>query len=148
MIFQRLTVEENLLTGYLPGPKSFAEILDESYARFPILKEKRLQFAGRLSGGQQQMLAVARALAAQPKLLILDEPSLGLSPLMINFVLETVIALSEQGMTILLIEQNVGYALDIGDHAYVIEHGEVRMQGSTEELLNSPEIERIYLAST
>ena len=147
MVFQRLTVEENLLTGYLPGARSFADVLENSYDRFPVLKEKRHQFAGRLSGGQQQMLAIARALASQPKMLILDEPSLGLSPLMINFVLESVVTLSELGMTILLIEQNVGYALEIGDHAYVIEHGKVRMQGSAEELMASPEIERIYLAT-
>ena len=147
MIFQRLSVEENLLTGYLAGPKAFAEILEEAYERFPILKEKRNQLAGRLSGGQQQMLAIARALASQPKMLILDEPSLGLSPLMINFVLESVVALSELGMTVLLIEQNVGYALEISDHAYVIEHGSVRMQGPSEALLASPEIEQIYLAT-
>lgn len=147
MVFQRLTVEENLLTGYLPGRASFAEIVEDSYSRFPILKEKRHQFAGRLSGGQQQMLAIARALAAQPKMLILDEPSLGLSPLMINAVLEAVVELSDQGMTILLIEQNVGYALEIGDHAYVIEHGQVRMEGDTTTLLNSKEIERVYLAA-
>ncbi len=146
-IFQELTVYENLLMGaYLEkDAKKFNEDLEKTYARFPILSERRKQIAGTLSGGEQQMLAMSRALMSHPKLLMLDEPSMGLSPLLVSQVFDLIKQIHEEGTTILLVEQNAGMALGIADRAYVLETGNIVMSGTGKELADSPEIKKAYL---
>ena len=141
-LFPRMTVAENLALGaYARGAGNDARI----YELFPILAERKSQLAGTMSGGEQQMLAIARALAARPRLLILDEPSLGLSPLFVSTVLESVAALNAEGLTILLLEQNVRSALEVSDRAYVLENGRVAIEGPSEALLDDPKVRSAYL---
>ena len=146
-LFPMMTIEENLLVG--GSSKRAISEADRTLARvyelFPKLAERRKQLAGSLSGGEQQMCAIGRAVMAKPMLLILDEPSLGLAPIIVEQILELVKELAAAGMTILLIEQNVHDALELADHASVLEQGEVVMTGSGRELLDSPALQRAYL---
>jgi branched-chain amino acid transport system ATP-binding protein len=145
-IFQRLTVEENLIASYVGGrPKPFADMVAEAYRLFPVLGERRKSPANRFSGGQQQMLAVARALMAQPELLLLDEPSLGLAPKLVSQILEIVLNLASTGMSIVLVEQNVDAALEVSDYAYVIENGRCVLEGPSHKLLTDDRLREAYL---
>jgi len=147
MLFRPLSVEENLeLGGYiLPDRDAVNEGLDFVYTLFPRLKERRDQAASTLSGGEQQMLAIGRGLISKPRVLMLDEPSLGLAPLLVDEVLDTVRRLKEEGMTILLVEQNVREALDLADRGYVIQTGRIVAQGTGEELLESDMFRTAFL---
>ncbi|MFQ6066326.1 MAG: ABC transporter ATP-binding protein, partial [bacterium] len=149
-LFAPLTVMENLTLGayqrYRKDEKSkINHDLDMIFERFPILKERRSQVAGTLSGGEQQMLAIGRALMSRPKLLLLDEPSMGLAPLVATQIFQIISELHRQGTTILLVEQNAGAAFKISKRAYVIETGRVVLQGASEELLHNREVKRAYL---
>ncbi len=151
-IFSPLTVEENLELGAYQrsssknGKKAVEEDLGAVYDLFPRLKERRKQVAGTLSGGEQQMLAIGRAFMAKPKMLLLDEPSLGLAPKLVDSIMSTIVALNkEQGLTILIVEQNAKKALSISHRAYVLETGKIVLQGSSEELIEDSEIKRAYL---
>ena len=146
-IFQELTVFENLKMGFYSkkDKNEFSEKLEEMYSHFPILKERSNQIAGTLSGGEQQMLAMSRALMSSPKLLLLDEPSMGLSPLYVNTIFNMIKTVNQQGTTVLLVEQNAKKALSIADRAYVLEIGKMVKTGSGAELLVDEEIQRAYL---
>lgn len=146
-IFQELTVFENLQLGaYTRGDKAeFNDTLADIYSRFPILKERSKQVAGTLSGGEQQMLAMSRALMSKPKLMLLDEPSMGLSPLYVNTVFDMIKQINSAGTTVLLVEQNAKKALAIADRAYVLEVGRIVKEGSGKELLSDDSIKRAYL---
>ncbi|MBQ7937460.1 MAG: ABC transporter ATP-binding protein [Oscillospiraceae bacterium] len=146
-IFQELTVYENLLMGAYSKKKddTFKEDLEKVYARFPRLKERSTQIAGTLSGGEQQMLAMGRALMSRPKLLMLDEPSMGLSPLLVDEVFDIIKDINKDGTTILLVEQNAGKSLAISDRAYVLETGSIVLSGTGEELAASEEVKKAYL---
>ena len=146
-IFQELTVAENLRLGaYTRRNKAeIGQSLEKMYARFPILKERSKQIAGTLSGGEQQMLAMSRALMSRPKLLLLDEPSMGLSPLYVNTIFDMIKQVNEEGTTVLLVEQNAKKALAIADRAYVLEIGKIAQSGTGAELLEDDSIRRAYL---
>jgi branched-chain amino acid transport system ATP-binding protein len=146
-VFPSLTAEENLQMGALvPRARSRAKAaLDEVYAMFPPLAERRAQIAGTLSGGEQQMLAIGRCLMGQPELIMFDEPSLGLAPLVVQDVLHTIRALNARGMTVLLVEQNVAVSLKISGHAYVLENGSIAMHGTGAELLHDDRVRQAYL---
>lgn len=146
-IFSGLTVYENLLMGaYLRKDKAgIAEDLKKVYDRFPILADRRNQDAATLSGGEQQMLAISRALMARPKLLLMDEPSMGLAPLLVKEIFNIIKEINAGGTTILLVEQNAMQALKIADHAYVLETGNIVLSGTGQELLSSPEVQKVYL---
>jgi branched-chain amino acid transport system ATP-binding protein len=146
-LFSGLTVLENLRLGaYLPRSRLlFDKSLDRAYELFPVLKNRKDQKAGSLSGGEQQMLAIARALMAQPSLLMLDEPSLGLSPIFVRTIFELISTLNEQNVTILLVEQNINQALKIAHHAYVLKTGKIAMNGSGDDLLADPEVQKAYI---
>lgn len=146
-VFSKLTIEENLKLGaYLRKDKAqIHETYEKVMALFPILKERRRQQAGTLSGGEQQMLAIGRALMSAPKLLLLDEPSMGLSPLMTQQVFDVLLALKKQGMTILLVEQNAYEALTISDRAYIMETGNITLEGRSSELIDDPRVKDAYL---
>ncbi|HEU4383400.1 MAG TPA: ABC transporter ATP-binding protein [Anaeromyxobacteraceae bacterium] len=146
-IFLNLTVQENLhLGGYLRRDREgLARDLERAYALFPILRERRGQVSGTLSGGEQQMLAVARALMSRPRLLLLDEPSLGLAPQVVERIFQVLREINRDGVSLLLVEQNAHQALQIAHRAYVLETGQVVMQGTGRELLASPEVRRAYL---
>lgn len=146
-IFQELTVYQNLLMGaYIQkDKKSIKEDIKKIYARFPRLEERKNQIAGTLSGGEQQMLAMGRALMSRPKLLMLDEPSMGLSPLLVDEVFTIIKDLNKEGTTVLLVEQNAGKSLAISDRAYVLENGKIVLSGTGEELLQSEEVKKAYL---
>jgi len=147
-IFQRLTVEENLLAAHVGRTaRGFASLRDQVYDLFPILGERRHGLASRMSGGQQQMLAIGRAIMAEPDLLMLDEPSLGLAPKIITQIFAIVLDLALAGMSILLVEQNVRLALEIGDRAYVLESGRVRLSGPAEEVAAHPALAGLYLGA-
>ena len=145
-IFARLTVEENLaMGGFFTNKRDFQEQLDKVLLLFPRLKERFQQRGGTMSGGEQQMLAIGRALMSKPKLLLLDEPSLGLAPIIIQQIFEIIEQLREDGVTIFLVEQNANQALKLADRGYVLENGHIVMQGSGEELLNDPKVRDAYL---
>lgn len=148
-LFGELSVEDNLRLGAFArlrrGERNAAGDLESIYARFPRLKDRRRQFAATLSGGERQMLAIGRALMARPKLLMLDEPSLGLAPLITREILYIVAELRDTGVAILLIEQNARAALQISDRGYVLETGEVALRGSATELANDPRVIESYL---
>ncbi len=148
-IFPELTVEENLRVGaYLvPDPTRVAERFDRVYALFPRLRERRRQLGNTLSGGEQQMLAFGRALMAGPRLLLLDEPSLGLAPLLVQDVARVVTELKRSGLTILLVEQNARLALTLADRGYVIETGRIVLSDTSDRLLANPDVQRSYLGS-
>ncbi len=145
-IFNRLSVVENLEMGaYTRGDTGIADDMDHVFATFPRLKERRTQVAGTLSGGEQQMLAIGRALMARPRLLLLDEPSMGLAPVLVEQIFETVQAINRQGVTILLVEQNAAMALSIAGRGYVLETGRLPLEGGARELADNPEVRRAYL---
>lgn len=148
-LFSSMPVEDNLLLGgfrrYRAREKNWKNTLDEVYELFPRLKERRMQYAGTLSGGERQMLAVGRALMGKPKVLMLDEPSLGLAPLVVREVFHTIMRLRESGVSILLVEQNARAALQVADYGYVLEMGEVRLEGKASELLHDPRVIESYL---
>ena len=146
-VFARLTVEENLKMGaYLQRDRAaIRRNYERAMEMFPILKQRRRQAAGTLSGGEQQMLAIGRALLSNPKMLLLDEPSMGLSPLMTQLVFDALRSLKAEGMTLLLVEQNAYEALDISDRAYIMETGNVIMEGRSSELISDPRVRDAYL---
>lgn len=147
-IFLGLTVEENLEMGAYTRPRSeLKSSMDEVYDLFPRLKERRTQIGGTLSGGEQQMLAMGRALMAKPKLIMLDEPSMGLAPLLVDLIFEIIADLHKAGSTILLVEQNAQAALSIADRAYVLETGKIVKTGQGSELINDPSIKKAYLGA-
>ena len=145
-VFLQMTVEENLEMGAFTRPNSEIDSgIENVYERFPRLKERRKQIAGTLSGGEQQMLAMGRALMSHPKLLMLDEPSMGLAPILVEQIFEIIQNLHKAGTTILLVEQNAQAALSIADRGYVLETGKVVTTGTGKELLESPAIKKAYL---
>ena len=146
-IFQELTVYENLMMGAytVRDQQRFKTALDAAFERFPRLAERRNQIAGTLSGGEQQMLAMSRALMIKPKLLMLDEPSMGLAPILVDQIFEIIKELNAQGTTILLVEQNASKALQIADRAYVLETGSITLSGTGAELSSSDEVRKAYL---
>ncbi len=145
--FQNLTIEENLRMGAFNNDEKYEELLEEMFRLFPRLVAKKGQLAGTMSGGEQQMLAIARALMSSPKLLMLDEPSLGLAPKIIGELFETIVRLKDEGITILLVEQNAFAALEVSDYAYVLENGVVALEGLASELIKSDEIRAMYLGA-
>jgi len=146
-IFPDLTVKENLRLGaYLRQDKAgIAESMEKAFALFPILKERLRQLGGTLSGGEQQMLAIARALMGTPRLLLLDEPSLGLAPLVVEQIMDIIRRIRDEGLTILLVEQNAQAALELGDYGYVIETGQVVLEDQAGKLLENPRVKEAYL---
>lgn len=146
-VFANLTVEENLEMGAYKrhNPKKIKEDMEVVFERFPRLRERKKQRAGTLSGGEQQMLAMARAMMSKPKLLLLDEPSMGLSPIFVNEIFDIIKELNKQGTTILLVEQNANKALSIANYAYVLETGNIVLEGDGKELLNNDDVRKAYL---
>ncbi|MDA7087416.1 ABC transporter ATP-binding protein [Pseudomonas sp. SA3-5] len=145
-VFSRLTVEENLVMGgFFTAKGEFQEQLDKVLHLFPRLQERLSQRAGTMSGGEQQMLAIGRALMSKPKLLLLDEPSLGLAPIIIQQIFSIIEQLRADGVTVFLVEQNANQALKLADRGYVLENGRIVMQGSGHELLNDPKVRDAYL---
>ena len=151
-LFGTMPVEDNLLLGAYRqvrlGHKDSAKSLDEVFVLFPRLRERRAQLAGTLSGGERQMLAVGRALMGKPRLLMLDEPSLGLAPLVVRDIFATIAALRATGVTILLVEQNARAALEVADYGYVLEMGEIALEGPAEDLARDPRVIETYLGAT
>ena len=148
-VFTRMSVEENLEMGAfsLKDQSDLKKDLDMVYGLFPRLKERRNQKAGTLSGGEQQMLAMGRALMSHPKTILMDEPSMGLSPKLVKEIFSIIRKLHEQGITILLVEQNARMALSIADRAYVLETGRITMEGDAKELLNNEQVRKAYLGA-
>ena len=145
-IFQQMTVRENLEMGGFTRPKAEIPVsMEEMFTRFPRLKEREKQIAGTLSGGEQQMLAIARAMMSKPRLLMLDEPSMGLAPILVEQIFDIIKELHAQGVTILLIEQNAQAALSVADRAYVMETGNITMSGPADELLHNDDVRKAYL---
>ena len=145
-IFQQMTVEENIEMGAYTRPNSeYAERVENVFHHFPRLQERRKQIAGTLSGGEQQMLAMGRAMMSKPELLMLDEPSMGLSPILVDEIFDIIKAFHESGTTILLVEQNANKSLAISDRAYVLENGKIILTGTGRELMQSEEIKKAYL---
>ncbi len=146
-VFQELTVYENLIMGAYTqkNKKQIKEDIEDIYTRFPRLGERRNQIAGTLSGGEQQMLAMGRAMMSHPKLIMLDEPSMGLSPLLVDQVFDIIRDFHKQGMTVLLVEQNAKKALSVSDRAYVLETGDITFSGAGKELLNNESVKKAYL---
>ena len=146
--FQRMTVRENLELGaYLRRDANITDDLDRVFSLFPRLQEREKQKAGTMSGGEQQMLAMGRALMANPALLMLDEPSMGLAPILVDRIYETVAEINRQGTTILLVEQNANYALDVSARGYVLETGKVVLSNQSDALRNDPEVQKAYLGT-
>jgi branched-chain amino acid transport system ATP-binding protein len=146
--FQRMTVRENLdLGAYLRRDGDVESDLQRVFDLFPRLKERERQKAGTMSGGEQQMLAIGRALMAQPRLLLLDEPSMGIAPILVERIYETITEINKQGTTILLVEQNANYALGVSERAYVLETGKVALSDASEALRNNPDVQRAYLGA-
>lgn len=144
--FSGLTIRDNLLVGgYLYKGSDLEIDLQAQYKRFPILESRKDQFAGTLSGGEQQMLAVARGLMSRPKIILLDEPSMGLAPIIVNQIYDLIREIRDSGITVLLVEQNARKALGVCDYAYVLENGKIGISGPGEELLKSDDIRRAYL---
>ena len=147
-IFQQMTVRENLeMGGYSRNPSEIPASLEDAFRRFPRLKEREKQIAGTLSGGEQQMLAMARALMSKPRLMMLDEPSMGLAPILVEQIFDIIRELHRSGTTILLVEQNAQMALSVADRAYVLETGTISMSGSAAALLENDAVRRAYLGS-
>jgi len=148
-VFTDMSVEENLIVGTTPlksiSKQEMEETKEEMFQMFPRLKERRTQLAGSLSGGEQQMLAIARGLMAKPKLLMLDEPSLGLAPKIVGEIFDMILKIRENGMTVLLIEQNASMALQIADYGYVLELGNITISGPGKELLRNDDVRKAYL---
>jgi branched-chain amino acid transport system ATP-binding protein len=148
-LFADQTVEDNLLLGgytKLRGNRDrVADLMEREMNRFPILRSRRKQFAGTLSGGEQQMLAIARGLMSEPKVMLMDEPSMGLAPLMIQQIVHTIRRLRDEGATIVLVEQMASVALQLADHAYVLENGRIKISGTGAELARNPEVRKAYL---
>ena len=148
-LFGEMSVADNLLLGafqrYRSGQRDHAQTMDEVFALFPRLRDRRTQLAGTLSGGERQMLAVGRALMAKPNLLMLDEPSLGLAPLIVREIFHIIVELKRRGVAILLVEQNARAALQTADYAYVLETGEIALEGPAPELANDPRVIESYL---
>lgn len=149
MVFPSLTVQENLVLGAytVSDGREIAQTMDEMFQRFPILKERRHQLAGTLSGGEQEMLAIARALMSRPRLLLLDEPSLGLSPIVVDQIFDLLVELHREGLSMLLVEQNANLALEVAQRAYVMQTGEIMTSGVTSELLEHPIVKVSYLGA-
>jgi branched-chain amino acid transport system ATP-binding protein len=144
-LFPRLTAEENLRMGAFTARGKYAERLEQVYSLFPRLKEKRYQLAGTMSGGEQQMCAIGRALMSGPKLLLLDEPSAGLAPVVVQSIFELVRSICAQGYTVLIVEQNIRQVLKVVRRAYLLEAGRIVQSGAAPELLAAPEIQKAYL---
>jgi branched-chain amino acid transport system ATP-binding protein len=144
-IFPQMSVEENLQMGAFSDPSLTAEMIPVVYERFPRLKERHRQQAGTLSGGEQQMLAVGRALMSKPKMMLLDEPSMGLSPILVGEIFDIIVDLNKTGITILLVEQNAKMALAISNRAYVLETGHITIQGKASDLLQDERVRKAYL---
>ena len=147
-VFARMTVRENLELGaYMRNRQDTAEDFDRVFDLFPRLKEREKQKAGTMSGGEQQMLAIGRALMARPKLLMLDEPSMGIAPILVQRIYETIGEINRSGVAILLVEQNANYALDASTRGYVLETGRIALAGDSSELRDDPEVQRAYLGT-
>lgn len=144
-IFPQMTVEENLEMGAFADQKNMSATMEDVYNRFSRLKERKRQLAGTLSGGEQQMLAVGRALMAKPKMILMDEPSMGLSPLLVKEIFSIIKEVNKHGITILLVEQNAKMALSISNRAYVMETGKISMEGNAGELLKDVRVKKAYL---
>lgn len=144
-IFPAMTVEENLEMGAYADPAGMEDTMANVYERFPRLKERRRQLAGTLSGGEQQMLAVGRALMAKPRMILMDEPSMGLSPLLVKEIFQIIREVNRAGITILLVDQNAKMALAISNRAYVLETGTITIEGSAADLLRDPRVKKAYL---
>jgi branched-chain amino acid transport system ATP-binding protein len=147
-VFARMTVRENLELGaYMRSREVTADDFDRVFDLFPRLKEREKQKAGTMSGGEQQMLAIGRALMARPKLLMLDEPSMGIAPILVQRIYETIGEINRSGVAILLVEQNANYALDASSRGYVLETGRIALTGDSSELRDDPEVQRAYLGT-
>lgn len=144
-IFPKLTVKENLEMGGFTNRGNFKSILEMVYSIFPLLQERQKQLSGTLSGGEQQMLAIGRALMPSPKLLLLDEPSLGLAPIVVSKIFKTIKEINRDGVTVLLVEQNARAALKLSNRGYVLENGSIVLQGKGEELLSNEKVRKAYL---
>jgi len=144
-IFPRLSVHENLEMGAFLNQGNISSALERVYSLFPLLKEREKQSGGTLSGGEQQMLAIARALMSNPKLLLLDEPSLGLAPIVVSKIFRTIQEINKEGITVLLVEQNAKVALKLSSRAYVMESGTIKLTGTGEELLDNEDVRKAYL---
>lgn len=146
-VFSQMTVKENLIMGsyWRKDKENFVKDRKSVYDRFPRLRERKRQLAGTLSGGEQQMLAIGRAVMSKPKIILMDEPSMGLSPLLVKEIFDIIKYLNSQGITILLVEQNAKMALSISDRAYVLETGRITMEGKASDLMNDPRVRKAYL---
>jgi branched-chain amino acid transport system ATP-binding protein len=145
-VFPNMTVLDNVMMGAYSNPSILKTgVLDEVYTLFPILKNRSAQFARTLSGGERQMLAIGRGLVSRPKLILLDEPSLGVAPKLVDEIYEKIHALKGLGLTVLLVEQNTGYALELADRGYVLENGRIAMEGAAADLAASEHIKKVYL---
>lgn len=144
-LFPRMTVTENLEMGAYTRRESKNKMLEQVFQLFPVLKERRNQLAGTMSGGERQMLAIARGLMSKPKLLMLDEPSLGLAPMLVLSIFDMIETINKEGVTILLVEQNVRHALEMADRGYVLETGRITMKGTGKELIDNEYVKKAYL---